>query len=127
MALLARAAEKVLVNNHDLYCLKLDLENDQTPAGNLQIKETLETLTGLELRDWRFPYIDYALYDILPNDPKEAATIKRKAHKFYYNAITRTIYTDCMIESSFTACHIKRLKKYSKRLIMVYVELTNLV
>jgi len=40
----------------------------------------------------RFSYIDYALYDILPDDPKEAAVIKRKAPKFYYNAITRTLY-----------------------------------
>ena len=38
------------------------------------------------------PYIDYALYDIFPYDPKEAAAIKRKAPKFYYNAITRTLY-----------------------------------
>ena len=78
LALPAGAAEKVLIYNHDLYCLKLDLKNDQTPAGNLQVKETLETSTGLELRDWRFSYIDYELYDILPDDPKEATAIKKK-------------------------------------------------
>ena len=44
-----------------------------------------------ELRDWRFPYMGYALYDILPDDPKEAAAIRRKAPKFYYNATTRTL------------------------------------
>ena len=32
------------------------------------------------------------MYDILPDDPKEAAAIKRKAPRFYYNAITRTLY-----------------------------------
>jgi len=32
------------------------------------------------------------LYDILPDDPKEVAAIRRKAPKFYYNAITRTLY-----------------------------------
>ena len=32
------------------------------------------------------------MYDILPDDLKEAAAIKRKALKFYYNAITRTLY-----------------------------------
>jgi len=32
------------------------------------------------------------LYDIFPDDPKEATAIRRKAPKFYYNAITRTLY-----------------------------------
>jgi len=32
------------------------------------------------------------LYDIFPDDPKETAAIRRKASKFYYNAITRTLY-----------------------------------
>ena len=36
--------------------------------------------------------MNYALYSILPNEPKEVAAIRRKAHKFYYNAITRTLY-----------------------------------
>ena len=68
------------------------LEYDQVPAGNLQVKETLETLAGSELRNWRFPYIDYALYSILLDDPKKAVAIRRKAPKFYYNAITKTLY-----------------------------------
>jgi len=32
------------------------------------------------------------LYDISPDDPKEAAAIRRKVPKFYYNAITQTLY-----------------------------------
>jgi len=36
-------------------------------------------------------YIDYVLYDISPDDPKEVAVIRKKAPKFYYNAITRTL------------------------------------
>jgi len=78
-------AEKVLINSHDLYCPRFAFEDNQKPTGDLHIKEALETSTGLELRDWRFSYIDYALYDILPDD-------RRKASKFYYNAITRTLY-----------------------------------
>ena len=91
LALLAGVAEKVLVYSHDLYYPKLGLKNDQIPAWNLQVKETLETSVGPELKDWRFSYIDYTLYGILPDDPKEAATIKRKTPKFYYNVITRTL------------------------------------
>jgi len=52
LALLAGAAENVLVYSHGLYCLKLALKNDQIPIGNLQVKEILETSTGPELRDW---------------------------------------------------------------------------
>ena len=81
LALPAGAAEKVPLYSHDLYCLKLTHENGQILAGNLQVKETLETSASPELRDWRFQYIDYALYDISPDEPKEAAATKRKAPK----------------------------------------------
>ena len=57
-----------------------------------KFKEVLETLTGPELRDWRFSFINYVLYDILPDDSKEAATIRRKAPRIYYNAITQILY-----------------------------------
>ena len=79
LALPAKATEKVLIYNHYLYYPKLALENDQIPAGNLQVKETLETLTGPDLKDWRFSYIDHALYGILPDDPKEVAVIRKKS------------------------------------------------
>jgi len=92
LTLPAGATEKVLVYSHDLYCPKLALKNNQIPAGNLQVEEILETSIGPGLRNWRFPYIDYALHGILPDDPKEAAAIKKKAPKFYYNVITRTLY-----------------------------------
>jgi len=92
LVLSAGAAEKILVYNHDLYCPKFTFEESQTPKGDLQVEEALETSIGLELRDWRFPFIDFILYDISPDDPKEATVIRRKAPRFYYNAITRTLY-----------------------------------
>jgi len=52
LALPAEATEKVLVYNHNLYCLKFAFEESQTTKGDLQVKEVLETSTGLELRDW---------------------------------------------------------------------------
>ena len=52
MALPARAAEKVLIYSHDLYCPKLALEDDQISAEDLQVKETLETSAGLVFKDW---------------------------------------------------------------------------
>ena len=45
-----------------------------------------------EPRDWRFPLIDYTLHDILPDDPKEAASIRRRSLHFYYDPIVKTLY-----------------------------------
>ena len=92
LALPAGVLEKILVYSHDLYCPRTAFEDHQKPTRDCQTKEALKTSIGLEPRDWWFSYIDYALYDILPEDPKEAATIRRKAPKFYYNVITRTLY-----------------------------------
>ena len=84
LALPARVTEKVLIYSHDLYCPRFAFEDNQKPTGDLQLKEALETSTGLELRDWRFSYIDYAFYIILSDVTIEAAVIRRKAPKFYY-------------------------------------------
>jgi len=46
------------------------------PKHVLETNEVFITSKDFELRDWRFPFIDYALYDILPDDPKEAASIR---------------------------------------------------
>ena len=87
LALPTGATEKVLVYNHNLYYYKFALEDSETPRGDLQVKEVLKTSTSLEPSDWRFPYIDIVLYGILPDDPKEATTVRRKAPRFYYNVI----------------------------------------
>ena len=84
--------EKIFVYSHDLYCPRNALEDYQESTGGHHREEALEASTGPELKDWRFPYIDYVLYGILPEDAKEAAAIRRKAPKFYYNAITRILY-----------------------------------
>ena len=45
------------------------------PKYALKTKEVHSIPTGFEPRDWQFPIIDYALHDILLDDPKEAASI----------------------------------------------------
>jgi len=64
------------------------------------------------------------LYDILPDDPKEAAAIKKSLNSTTMRSQEHFI-TDRMIESSSVACHMKTLRKHSKRLTTVCVELTN--
>jgi len=58
----------------------------------LEAKEVHITSMGFEPRDWRFPLIDYTLYGILPDDPKEAASIWRRSLHFYYDLIVMTLY-----------------------------------
>jgi len=52
LALPAGAAEKVLVCSYDLYCLRFAFEDNQKPMRDPQVKKTLETSTGPELKDW---------------------------------------------------------------------------
>ena len=92
LALPAGAMEKVFVYSHELYCPKISPGDYPGSRGDRRGKETLEVSTAPDLKDWRFPYIDFVLYGILPEDTKEAAAIRRKAPKFYYNAISRTLY-----------------------------------
>ena len=37
-------------------------------------------------------FIDYALHDLLLDDPKEAASIQRRSPHFYYDPIVKTLY-----------------------------------
>ena len=62
LALPAGAMEKVFVYSHNMYCPRTALENHQESKGECQGKEALELSTGPELKDWRFPYIDFVLY-----------------------------------------------------------------
>jgi len=58
----------------------------------LETKEVHVTSMDFESRDWWFPLIDYALHDILPDDPKEAASVRRRSLRFYYDPIVKTFY-----------------------------------
>ena len=58
----------------------------------LRTREVYNISTDLELRDWRFSLIDYALHGLLPDDPKEAASIRRRSPRFYYDPTLKTLY-----------------------------------
>jgi len=58
----------------------------------LRTKEVYNISTDLEPRDWRFLFIDYALHGLLPDDPKEAAFIRRRSFRFYYDPLVKTLY-----------------------------------
>jgi len=58
----------------------------------LRTREVYNFSTDLEPRDWRFSLIDYALHGLLPDDPKEAASIRRRSLRFYYDPTLKTLY-----------------------------------
>jgi len=62
------------------------------PKHVLETNEVHITSIGFEPRDWQFPLIDYALHDILPDDPKKAASIRRRSLRFYHDPIVKTLY-----------------------------------
>lgn len=66
-------------------------------------KEVLKTSIGLELRDWRFPFIDFTLFGILPADPHETTAIKRKAPHFYNNVTSWTLHR-CTLDRLLLCC-----------------------
>jgi len=72
----------LMVAARRLFCPKHVLETNKVHA----------ILTSFEPRDWRFPIIDYALHDILSDDPKEAVSIQRRSLRFYYNPIVKILY-----------------------------------
>jgi len=72
----------LMVAARRLFCPKHVLETNKVHA----------ILISFEPRDWRFPIIDYALHDILSDDPKEAVSIQRRSLCFYYNLIVKILY-----------------------------------
>jgi len=125
LVLPAEPIERVLICSRDLYCCKFALENSKTLRGDLQVKEILETSTSLEPWNWRFSYIDFFLYGILPDDPKEATAIRRKAPRFYNNAITRILYRRSYDGILLWCLSHKEARRRSKKLMTTHVDLTN--
>src|SRR3954470_16483735 len=82
------ASEKIWIYTHDLFCP--DPPYEGIPL--LPSAEALQASANSINRDWRFPYVDYCLFNILPDDPQEAAAIRRKAIHFYYDAASQTLY-----------------------------------
>ena len=70
----------------------------------LATNEVHVTSIGFEPRDWQFSLIDYALYDILLDDPKEAAFIRRRSLCFYYDLMVKTLY--CLSYDSILLCYL---------------------
>ena len=90
-ALAAQAATLALLID-TTYHLTVATRQLVCPKHVLETKEVLVTSIDFEPKDWRLPLIDYALHGILPNDPKEAASIRRRSLRFYYDPIIKTLY-----------------------------------
>ena len=74
------------------YHLTVATQHLVCPKHVLKTKEVHVTSIDFKPKDWRFPLIDYALHGILPDDPKEATSIRRRSLRFYYDSIVKTLY-----------------------------------
>jgi len=72
LALPIDATYHLMVATRCLFCPKYALQTNEVHA----------TSTGFEPRDWRFSIINYALHDILSDNPIEAASIRQKSLRF---------------------------------------------
>ena len=97
------------------------------PKYVVKTKEFHIISTDFEPRDWRFSLIDYTLYDILSDDPKEAASIRWRSLHFYYDLIVKTLYRRSYDSILLRYLLIQRHKKCLKRRTMAYAELINQV
>ena len=50
------------------------------------------TVDEVGIQDWRYPFIDFIQYGILPDDLKEKVSIRRRAPRFHYDPQTKTLY-----------------------------------
>jgi len=82
LALLTNTTFRLTVTTRHFFCLKYGLD----------VSEVHTTSINFEPRDWRFSIIDYALHGMLPNDPKEAASIRRRSTRFCCDAVVKTLY-----------------------------------
>ena len=82
LALLADITYRLTIVTRHLFC----------PKYGLEVSEVHTTSPNFEPRNWRFSIIDYALHDILPNDPKEAVAVRQRSTRFYYDALVKTLY-----------------------------------
>ena len=82
LALPTDTTYRLTVAMRHLLCLKYGLE----------VSEVHTTSTNFKPRDWRFSIIGYALHVILPDDPKEATSIRRRSTRFYYDTVVKTLY-----------------------------------
>jgi len=62
------------------------------PKYSPEVSEVHTTSTNFKPRDWRFPIVNYALHDILPREPREAVSIRRRSTRFYYNVVVKMLY-----------------------------------
>jgi len=116
LALPTDATYHLIVAARRLFCPKYALETNKVHA----------ILTGFEPRDWRFSIIDYALHDILSDDLKDAASIRRRSLRFYYDPVVKTLYRrsyDGVLLHFLTLKHKKCLKRHT----MVHAGLINKV
>src|SRR4051812_45403569 len=85
--------QSVMVFARSLFHLKWTFPKDpiESNAANL-LQETSGIASWFDTLDWRTPFVDYIMYNIRDDDPKLAASIRKKVVCFHYNPESQTLY-----------------------------------
>ena len=107
-----------------MYHLTVATRHLVCPKHVLEAKEDHITSMDFEPGDWLFPLIDYALHNILLDDPKEA---RRRSLRFYYDLIVKTLYHRSYNGILLCCLSNSEAQEVLKKDTIVYAELINQV
>lgn len=100
-ALPPKIEQKISIDGQSSYHPKQvqEINNDNKPGP--RSKMVCETSSSLEPKDWRFPFIDFLLYGILSENPKEA---KRRASCSSTTRLLNNCMEDRMMHGVLLRC-----------------------
>jgi len=125
LALPSGSTERVLIYSRDLNCCKFALEDSKTPR-DLQSKRffRLRQVSNLGIGDSLISTSSYMAYSLAIS--KRQLPLEGKLLDCIIMRSCKHCITDRIMESYFDSFHTKRRRKHSKKLMTVFVELTNL-
>src|SRR3954464_9223326 len=93
LCLQAGECQSIMVFARSLFHPKWTFPKDPIDSNTANLLQKASGVAaGSNTLDWRTPFIDYIMYNIRADNPKLAASIRKKAVHFNYNPEPRTLY-----------------------------------
>lgn len=127
LALPSKLEQKVLVASRNLYHSKQALEINKYAKQSPKNKNVCKASTSMKPRDWLFLFVDFTLYGILPEVPKEAPPLNEEQIGSFIMQSPSSHVKDLMTGYCFFAHLKKKHRLHYKKSIMACVALPNLL
>lgn len=126
LALPYKIEQEILIASWSLCYHKQALESNKYIKQGSKSKIVCETSSDMELRDWRFPFIDVVRYGILLEDQKKKSPPLKEGQINSSTTPPLNSYTEGhMMELCSGVYPAKKHKLHYKKSIMICVVLTN--